>query len=190
VPTRIASRLLASLACITLVFAAACGGTAQGAAQTSTVTDAQPSSPLPLHASEVTPRVPVVVLDPGHAVDESGAAAYGIVEKDSNLDMALRVADILRQRGVEVLLTRTADVRAAAPGDEPTQEIGYNGTRLDLQARVDIANAARADVFVSLHSNGAGDPAVRGHEVYYNATRCTAAVARPRASALLRLNWR
>ena len=182
---RIASRLIASFAGITLVFATACGGTAQGAAQTSMVTDAQPISTLPLQVSEATPRVPVVVLDPGHAVDESGAAAYGIVEKDSNLDMAQRIADILRQRGVEVLLTHTADVRAAAPGDEPTQETGYNGTRLDLQARVDIANAAHADVFVSLHSNGAGDPAVRGHEVYYNAARPFAAANKALAGLLL-----
>jgi len=124
-------------------------------------------------------------MDPGHAVDESGAVAYGVVEKDSNLDMAKRVADVLRARGVEVILTRTADVRAAAPGAPPTQVTGYSGTRLDLQARIDIANAAHADALVSLHSNGAPDAETRGYEVYYSGQRPFSAESRTLAGLLL-----
>ncbi len=133
----------------------------------------------------VARRAPVVVLDPGHAVDESGAAANGVVEKESNLDMAHRIARLLRTRGVEAILTREADVRAAPPGDQPTRSEGFSGTRNDLQARIDLANAAKADVFVSLHSNGAGDPSIRGYEVYYNAQRPFAAENQALARALL-----
>ena len=151
-----------------------------------TLTLACGATPAPRVASAATPPVEVttaavtaaasadvkkvVVLDPGHAVDESGAAANGVVEKDSNLDMAYRVGRLLRAQRVEVVMTRWADVRANAPGGAP-QPLGYNGTRLDLQARIDIANAAHADAFVSLHSNGLGDPSVRGYEVYYNGKR-------------------
>ena len=127
---------------------------------------------------------PVVIVDPGHAADESGAAANGVVEKDSNLDMAYRVSRVLGAAGVEAVMTRTADLRANAPDGSP-QPFGYSGTRLDLQARVDIANAARADVFVSLHSNGAADPSVRGYEVYYNARRPFAAENQRLARAIL-----
>jgi N-acetylmuramoyl-L-alanine amidase len=133
-----------------------------------------PATPTPAAtpiAAAPAVRRPVVVVDPGHAVDEVGAAAYGVVEKESNLDFAVRVAALLRARGVEALLTRTADVRAALPGQEPARTTGWDGQRLDLQARVDIANAAEADAFVSIHSNGAPDPAIRGHEVYYNSAR-------------------
>lgn len=155
---------------------------------------AWPPTPPPAVTSTTTPtptathvarRVPVVVLDPGHAVDESGAAAHGVVEKESNLDMAVRIATLLRARGVEAILTREADVRATPPGDQPTRAQGFSGTRNDLQARIDLANAAKADVFVSLHSNGAGDPSIRGYEVYYNAQRPFAAANHALARALL-----
>ena len=44
-------------------------------------------------------------------------------------------------------------------------------TRDDLQARVSGANRVGADVFLSLHSNGSGDPSMRGVEVYYESRR-------------------
>ena len=43
--------------------------------------------------------------------------------------------------------------------------------RPDLQARVDLANEAGADIFVSIHSNGASDPRASGVEVYWNGQR-------------------
>ena len=171
--------LVASIAC-----ASAAPAPRGPVAPVAPVVAAQPASSGDVVA-RMARRAPVVVLDAGHAVDEVGAVAYGVVEKDSNLDMAFRVAEVLRERGVEVVFTRQADARAAAPGDEPTQALGYNGTRLDLQARLDVANAARADIFVSLHSNGAPDPGVRGHEVYYNAARPFAAESRALAGLLL-----
>jgi N-acetylmuramoyl-L-alanine amidase len=111
----------------------------------------------------------VVVLDPGHGGDEVGAAAYGVVEKASNLDMALRVERLLVERGVDVVLTRREDARAAA------QIPGYTATRSDLQARLDLANASRGDVFVSIHSNGSSDPGQRGVEAWYDSSRAYAA---------------
>ena len=189
--SRAIRRLAPVLAFVAIVVLTACahaapapGPTSNAPAALSAIT-AQLARVGSVSTMSVMRRAPIVVIDPGHAVDEVGAAAYGVVEKDSNLDMAFRVADVLRQRGVEVILTRTADVRAAAPGDEPTQTQGYSGTRLDLQARIDVANAARADAFVSLHSNGSGDAAVRGYEVYYNSLRLFAAENKTLAALLL-----
>ena len=191
---RMIAPLLAGGALVALVASIACASVAaQGAASGALTPIAGEPAPVVVAqsagrqtaAGAAVRRAPVVVIDPGHAVDEVGAAAYGVVEKDSNLDLAFRVAEVLRTRGVQVMLTRAADVRAAAPGDEPTQELGYNGTRLDLQARLDLANAAQADLFVSLHSNGAPDPDVRGHEVYYNSARPFAAESRVLAGLLL-----
>ena len=111
----------------------------------------------------------VVALDPGHGGDESGAAAYGVVERDSNLDMAQRVGAYLKAAGVQVYLTREDNGRATGlvtgSGDN------RNATRSDLQARVSAANRVGADVFVSLHSNGAADTSLRGVEVYYESRR-------------------
>jgi N-acetylmuramoyl-L-alanine amidase len=187
-PPRGLAAILASLAIAAL---AACdpGVAVSAPAASATAEAAVSSSDSSTPAASLTPtpaaRRPVVVVDPGHAVDEVGAAAYGIVEKESNLDFAVRVAALLRARDVEVILTRTADVRAASPGLPPTQLHGWNGQRLDLQARVDIANAARADAFVSIHSNGSPDPALRGHEAYYNSSRPFAAANRRLATLLV-----
>ena len=172
-----------ALTCVTLSVAACSGSSA--AAPEFTWPPAHVEVTPALTATPPAQRAPVVVIDAGHAVDESGAAAYGVVEKDSNLDFAVRVAALLRAQGIEAILTRTTDVRAAAPGDAPTTEFGYNGTRLDLQARVDLANAGNADAFVSIHSNGAPDGDTRGHEVYWNAARPFAAQNKVLATALL-----
>jgi N-acetylmuramoyl-L-alanine amidase len=66
------------------------------------------------------------------------------------------------------VLTREADqaVSSSYTGG------GYaGGVGRDLQARVDIANAANADVFISIHNNGSGDPGQSGTEVWYSKDR-------------------
>ena len=113
-----------------------------------------------------------VVLDPGHAGDEPGASAYGVIERESNLDMAQRVRTILEARGAHVVLTRNSEAR---PRDVPPEATGVTATFIDLQSRVAIANAARADVFVSIHSNSYPDSSVRGGDAWYTSLRPFAA---------------
>ncbi len=49
---------------------------------------------------------------------------------------------------------------------------GYaGGVGRDLQARIDVANEARADLFISIHNNGSGDPGQAGTEVWHNKQR-------------------
>ncbi len=116
--------------------------------------------------SETRPRV---VLDAGHAADELGATEYGLVERDLNLDMAKRVGALLTQAGIDVIYTRTDGGRAY--GDQRLLS-EYSATFADLEERVDIANAARADLFISIHSNAFSvAPNARGIEVYYNPDR-------------------
>lgn len=108
----------------------------------------------------------VVVLDPGHGGEEVGAAANGVVEKDSNLEMAARVQTLLQASSVSVVLTRYQDSRAAGPGG-----VGWTAEYLDRQGRIDIANAARGELFVSIHSNGSTSTAQNGVEAWYDPTR-------------------
>jgi len=122
----------------------------------------------------------VVVLDPGHGGDEVGSARNGVVEKQSNLDMALRVERLLLDAGYDVVLTRRDDSRVAiAPR-------GFTPTYWDLQARADIANAANGDVFVSLHSNGHDDSSQRGVEAWWDSKRADGAQNKQLATLLLR----
>lgn len=91
-----------------------------------------------------------MAVDPGHGGRDPGAiGAGGIREKDVNLAVALLLERELSRRGVRVVMTRRDD------------------RYLSLAERRDVANAARADLFVSLHCN-ALPPGRRGEgfEVY------------------------
>ncbi len=117
----------------------------------------------------------LVVLDPGHGGTEIGTAhAFPggpvLVEKDLNLKVAMKVADLLRQGGRQVLLTRTTDTQV----NSPPRDVTGNGRMTlddDLESRVDIANNAGADLFLSIHFNGNNNSALNGSEVYYNGQR-------------------
>jgi N-acetylmuramoyl-L-alanine amidase len=162
-------RILLCLLAGLFLLVAACDGSPAPLAEPA---DSAPStsSPPEVTATASGPRRPVVVLDPGHGGPEIGAANHGVVEKESNLDMALRVEQHLRDAGVDVVLTRREDARVA---ELPASDGGvtFGETRVDLQARVDMANDVDADLFVSIHSNGSTDQSLRGIEVYYDPNR-------------------
>ncbi len=119
-------------------------------------------------------REPIIAIDPGHGGPEIGASATfadGTVlrEKDLNLKVALRTATILRANGFQVVTTRTADTRV-----NPTRDVTGDGKadlKDDIQARIDLVNASRATLLLSIHLNGYEDRAERGTEVYYDSSR-------------------
>ena len=124
------------------------------------------------------PRALVVVLDPGHGGTEHGVFTNGISERDSNLEMALRVEVLLREAGVEVVLTRRTVERAASVEVYAANArfAQFAVSRVDLQARVDIANSAGADggpadALVSIHSNAAWDEGANGVEAWWDSNR-------------------
>lgn len=78
-----------------------------------------------------------VIIDPGHGGNDVGAQYDGRNEKDDNLELALLVAEKLKDSGVKVKLTRDDD------------------TFISLENRCKFANRRRAELFVSLHRNSA-----------------------------------
>lgn len=91
-----------------------------------------------------------VVLDPGHGGHDPGAIGYsGSHEKDVNLAVGKKTADILRAAGFEVMMTRDDD------------------TFVDLNDRVSFANSSQAAALVSIHCNGSTNSSTNGTEVYY-----------------------
>jgi N-acetylmuramoyl-L-alanine amidase len=109
-----------------------------------------------------------IAIDPGHGGPEIGSVAGDLLEKDLNLRISLYLAELLQEEGFRVVLTRDED-RAVDPAY--TQSGVFGQVALDLQARVDIANNANADLFLSIHNNGSGDPNQRGMEVWFNRGR-------------------
>jgi N-acetylmuramoyl-L-alanine amidase len=105
--------------------------------------------PLSL-AQQLGLGVKKIVLDPGHGGKDPGAMAFGLKEKDIVLDVAKRLAPVLRKElGCEVVLTRKDDVF------------------ISLEERTAIANTNNADLFISLHINAHTSAKVRGLETYY-----------------------
>jgi len=105
----------------------------------------------------------VAVLDPGHGGDRDGAiSADGAREKDLTLEIALRLKKRLEKAGARVVLTRDGDGAVALP------------------QRAALANAEKADVFVSIHLNAMPGPArrkARGVETYFLSADATDASA-------------
>jgi N-acetylmuramoyl-L-alanine amidase len=106
------------------------------------------------------PRVPnsriVIVVDPGHGGSDPGAIGIGgLREVDVVLPVALQVASLLEQQGVQVVLTRRSN------------------QDLELEPRVQIAERANADLFVSIHANSLSlsRPDINGIESYYYSDR-------------------
>ena len=93
--------------------------------------------------------MPKVFLSAGHGGKDPGAVAYGLKEKNINLNILLACIDELKRHGVTVVTSRTKDE------DDPVNE------------EVKEANASKADIAVSFHTNaGKGD----GSETYYYST--------------------
>ena len=96
----------------------------------------------------------VIVIDPGHGGDEfGGAGPLRVPEKNIDLAVGLRVAELLRAKGATVHLTRTADVTTP------------------IYDRPLLAEEKNADLLVSIHSNalpdGVDPRTKRGAGVYY-----------------------
>ena len=97
----------------------------------------------------------IVVIDAGHGGNDVGAADNGIREKDVNLGVAKRLAEMLgkKRKAVKVVMTRDKD------------------EFISLQERANIANRNHGDLFISIHTNSvdkknSNRKKVRGSSVY------------------------
>lgn len=115
-----------------------------------------------------------VVIDPGHGGCMTGAVGRtGLVEKEINLDIALRLEELLEAAGARVYLTRREDCELR-PILDSRGVIDRASHRAELYMRPGLANAVGADLFISLHcnANANSNPRPRtGSEVYYGKPR-------------------
>jgi N-acetylmuramoyl-L-alanine amidase len=116
-----------------------------------------------------------ITLDAGHGGSEIGTShtypdGLVIQEKALNLRVMLRVRDLLQQAGYQVIVTRTTDAQVNSDRKDVTGD-GQVGLDDDLQARVDAANRAGSDIFVSIHFNGIADPNIKGTYVFFDPDR-------------------
>ncbi|MCM0755746.1 N-acetylmuramoyl-L-alanine amidase [Desulfovibrio aminophilus] len=92
--------------------------------------------------------IDTIMIDPGHGGKDGGAVANGLREKDVNLQFAKILGRKLKDQGFNVLYTRTTDIF------------------IPLEKRTAMANARKADIFISIHCNANTDSRVNGLETY------------------------
>lgn len=91
----------------------------------------------------------IVAIDPGHGGIDPGAERAGVREAELMLALGIEMADAVNRSGtMRAVLTRDADYF------------------VPLEARMTIARAAGADVFVSLHADALEEGGARGASVY------------------------
>ncbi len=96
----------------------------------------------------------VICLDPGHGgtaeTDSFRIGPTGEREEWINLRVALILAEMLEDKGAEVVMTRTDDMP------------------VDLSTRAEMAVSSQSDIFISIHHNGTADPGVNFPIIYYH----------------------
>lgn len=107
----------------------------------------------------------VLVIDPGHGGFDGGAeAADGTQEKDINLAIALKLADMAANYPVKVILTRERDMALTLETENTSKK------REDLLRRKEIMKEAGADLAVSIHLNSfPQNTSVHGAQIFYPA---------------------
>jgi N-acetylmuramoyl-L-alanine amidase len=105
--------------------------------------------PFPHHKK--TEPFALVILDPGHGGQDSGAIAGNLLEKDLTFDIAERVDRLLATQGIPTLLTRTGDAYVS------------------LSDRTKLINRVDDAIVVSIHFNDGPRPDVSGIETYFAA---------------------
>lgn len=156
-----------------------------------TPTDVPPTAvpeeqtPIPLPANFTRP--PIVCLDPGHGGSDRGFTEFfddGTPQLEEAVLVMQQAWDLearLKNRGYDVVMTRDTDVAVNADGKDVNKDgrtaahdpprSDQNKTIDEIQARINICNAADADLLVSMHINGYSTEKPRGYETWFTRER-------------------
>ena len=106
-------------------------------------------------------NLPCIVIDAGHGANDPGKVRVnGVLEKDINLAVALRLRTMLENKGYRVVMTRDTDAILA-------DKNATNQKREDMVARVHVIEEADPVMAVSVHQNSFSNGAVCGPQVFY-----------------------
>lgn len=105
-----------------------------------------------------------IVVDVGHGGFDSGKIGVnGELEKDINLQVALKLKKTLEDMGMSVIMTREDDQGLY-------DENASNKKAQDLQRRCDLINQEKPLMTISIHQNSYTSPEIKGAQVFYYTT--------------------
>lgn len=112
----------------------------------------------------VLPAPPKLVIDAGHGGEDGGAvAADETMEKDINLDIALRLQKLLVLSGCDVTLTRDSDKAIYSDGCDTLKAKKVS----DMKNRLAIFNSDQNNIVISIHQNKFPQTQYSGTQVFY-----------------------
>lgn len=103
------------------------------------------------------------IIDPGHGgVDGGATSCTGKLESAFNLEIGLRLRDLLRLLGYDTKMTRTEDISIYTEGETIAQK-----KISDLKARVRLCSETDGAILLSIHQNTFPDSRYSGAQVFY-----------------------
>lgn len=125
------------------------------------------SQEIPLERSHT------IIVDAGHGGEDGGAVSCtGAKESAINLDISLKLNDLLRLLGYRTRMIRTTDVSVYTAGTTLAQK-----KVSDLRERVRIVKETEDAILVSIHQNTFSDPRYSGAQIFHNGASESAALA-------------
>lgn len=106
----------------------------------------------------------IVVIDAGHGgVDGGATSVSGVLESETNLEIALKLRDVFHLLGIKTVMIRTEDISVYTSG----QTIAAKKVS-DLKERVRIVNSFEDCLLISIHQNYFTDSRYSGAQVFYS----------------------
>lgn len=128
---------------------------------------------------------PVVIVDAGHGGEDGGASTVqGTLESEINLQIALRLEQMLALCGMEPFMIRSADISVYSEGCQTLSEKKVS----DLKNRVATVNGISNGILISIHQNHFSQSSSCGAQVFYANTEGSRELAAMVQDSLQTLN--
>lgn len=134
-----------------------------------------------LSVTKAVERQNCIIIDAGHGgVDGGATSCTGVLESRINLEIALRLDDLMHLLGYQTKMIRTTDVSVYTKGETiAAKKVS------DLKERVRIANETPGTLLVSIHQNTFSDSRYGGAQVFYANTGSSKELAQAMQQALV-----
>ena len=121
-----------------------------------------------------------IVIDAGHGgIDGGATSCSGVLESKINLDISLRLNDLLHLLGLDTVMIRKGDYSVFTQGKTIAQQ-----KISDLKKRVQVVNTTDNAFLVSIHQNYFHDSRYYGPQIFYADTANSKIMAEKMQSAL------
>ncbi|MBR2869236.1 MAG: N-acetylmuramoyl-L-alanine amidase [Clostridia bacterium] len=118
-----------------------------------------------LNASVSNHKTPVIIIDAGHGgIDGGTQTKDGVLEKDINLSIAMKLSDVLTSFGYNVIMTRKTDASIHSDG-----VTGIRNQKIsDIKNRLHIIESTENAIFISIHQNYFSQSKYNGAQIFYS----------------------